>query len=112
MGVYHVLLLLLSSYLRRSQILLTFNKHQVMHSVFCIVPCVEVACKGLFLKQKHSEGQGQALVFNHSQHFLDICFISECIIIIFIPISLISQLCCCCTDLKLTFLWTSMKGVL
>ena len=38
-----------------------------MHSVFCIVPCVEVECKGLFLIQKHSEEQGQALVFNHSQ---------------------------------------------
>ena len=39
-----------------------------MHSVFCTVPCVEVACKGLFLIQKHSEEQSQALVFNHSQH--------------------------------------------
>ena len=40
----------------------------MMHSVFCIVPCVEVACKGLFPLQKHSEELGQALVFNHSQH--------------------------------------------
>ena len=48
-------------YVRRSQILLTFNRHQMMHSVFCIVPCVVVACKGLFLIQKHSEEQGQAL---------------------------------------------------
>ena len=38
-----------------------------MHSVFFIVPCVEVACKGLFLIQKHSEEQGQTPVFNHSQ---------------------------------------------
>ena len=38
-----------------------------MHSVFCIVPCVEVVCKGLFLIQKHNEEQGQALVFNYSQ---------------------------------------------
>ena len=110
------------AYLRRSQILITFNRHQVMHSVFCIVPCVEATCKGLFLMQKHSEEQGQALFCNHSQHCFGYIFISERTIIIFIPISLISQLCCCCTDLELSpscivslekqFLWTSMKGVL
>ena len=58
----------LHAFLRRSQILLTFNRHQVMHIVFCIVPCVEVACKRLILIQRHSEKQGQALAFNHSQH--------------------------------------------
>ena len=83
----------LHAYIRRSKILLTFTWHQVMHSVFCIVPCVEVPCKGLFLIQKHSEQQGQALVFNHSQIVLDICSISECAIITFIRISLIGQLC-------------------
>ena len=71
MGVYHVLLsVVFHAYLRRSEILLIFNKHQLIHSVFCIVPCVEVACKRLFLIQKHSEEQGQALVFNQSQHYL------------------------------------------
>ena len=110
----------LHAYLRRSQILLTFNGHQVMHSVFCIVSCLEVACKGLFLIQKHSEEQ--ALVFNTPTIVLDICFISECTIIIFILISLISQLSCYCTDLELSplcmvslekqFLWASMKWVL
>ena len=39
----------LHAFLRRSEILLTFNRHRVMHTVFFIVPCVEVACKGLFL---------------------------------------------------------------
>ena len=34
--------IVLHAYLR-SQILLTFNRHQVMHSAFCVVPCVEVA---------------------------------------------------------------------
>ena len=38
-----------------------------MHSLFFIVPWVEVACKGLFLTQKHSEEQDQALAFNHSE---------------------------------------------
>ena len=41
----------LHAYLRRPRILLTFNRHQVMYTVFCIVPCVEVACKGIFLIQ-------------------------------------------------------------
>ena len=40
-----------------------------MHSVFCIVHCMEVACKGLFLIQNYSEEQIQTLVFNHSQHY-------------------------------------------
>ena len=57
----------LHGFFRRSEILLTFNRQQFMHSVFFIVPCVEVACKGLFFIQKHSEEQGQALVFNHYQ---------------------------------------------
>ena len=51
------------AFLRRSEAL-TSNRHQVVSSVLFIVPCVEVACKGLFLIQKE---QGEALVFNHSQ---------------------------------------------
>ena len=51
------------AFLRRSEVL-TSNRHQVVSSVLFIVPCVEVACKGLFLIQKE---QGEALVFNHSQ---------------------------------------------
>ena len=39
-----------------------------MHNVFGVVPCVEAACKGLFLIQTHIEEQGQALIFNHCQH--------------------------------------------
>ena len=58
----------LHAYLRRSQILLTFHRHQVMRSVFCILLYVEVACKRIFLIQNHSEEQGQALIFNHPQH--------------------------------------------
>ena len=42
----------LHTYLR---ILLTFNRNQVMHSVVCIVLCVEVAYKGIFLIQKQIE---------------------------------------------------------
>ena len=30
----------LHAFRRRSEILLTFNRHQVMHRVFFIVPCV------------------------------------------------------------------------
>ena len=52
---------------RRSQILLTFNRHQVMYSVFSIVPCVEVSCKEFFFMQQHSKEQGQALVFDYPQ---------------------------------------------
>ena len=40
-----------------------------MHNLFCILPSVEGASKRLLLVQKHSEEQGQILVFNHSQHF-------------------------------------------
>ena len=38
----------LHAYLRRSQILLTFTWQQVMHSVFCMVPRVEVYVKDSF----------------------------------------------------------------
>ena len=58
----------LHAYLSRSQILLTLNRHQVIYSVFCIVPGVEVSCEGLFLMQQHKKKQGQALVFDQSQH--------------------------------------------
>ena len=51
-------------YLRISQILLTFNRLQVMHSVFSIVLLVEVVYKGLILMQQHSN----ALVLDHTQH--------------------------------------------
>ena len=91
----------LHAYLRRAQILFTFVKHQVMYSVFSIVPCVEVSCKGLFLMQQHSKEQVQALVFNHSQHCLDLCFILECIII-FVPFAWISQLYCCSINSELS----------
>ena len=40
-----------------------------MHSVFCIVPRVEVACKGLFFIQQHTKEQNQALVSDHSASF-------------------------------------------
>ena len=71
---------------RISQILLTLNRQGVMYSVFCIVRCVKVECKGLFFIQQHSNEQVQALVSDHSTSVvLDLCFISECTIIIFIP---------------------------
>ena len=41
----------------------------ITDDVFCILPCVEVTCKGLFLIQQHSKEQGQALVSDHSQHY-------------------------------------------
>ena len=47
-------------YLRISQILFTFNRLQVMHSVFSIALSGEVAYKGLLLIQQHSKVQGQA----------------------------------------------------
>ena len=62
-----ITLVALPVFLRRSEILLTFSRHQVMQRVFFVVSCVKVAYKGLFLMQKHSEEQGQTLVFNHSQ---------------------------------------------
>ena len=57
----------LHAFFRRSDILLTFNRRQVMHSRFFIVPFAEVACKAIFLIQNHSQEQGEALIFNHSQ---------------------------------------------
>lgn len=58
----------LHAYLRRSQILLTFSRHQVVYSVFCIVPWVELACKGLLLLQEHCKEQHQTLVSDHCQY--------------------------------------------
>ena len=55
-------------YLRISQILLTFNRLQVMYSVFCVAPLVEVVYKGLILMQQYSKVEGQALVLGHTQH--------------------------------------------
>ena len=55
-------------YLRRSQILLTFNRLQVIYSVFSIIFLVEAVYKGLFILQQNSKVQGQALVFDHSQY--------------------------------------------
>ena len=47
---------ILYAYLKRSQILLTISGHQVMHSVFCFVLCVEVGCKGLYIVHPFSAG--------------------------------------------------------
>ena len=72
--------------LKRSQILLPFNMHQVMYSIFCIVPYLEVACKGLFFIQ-HSQEQGQTLVSEITISIvLDLCFVSESIVIALIPL--------------------------
>lgn len=46
----------------------------ITDDVFCILPRVEVTCKGLFLIQQHSKEQGQALVSDHSQHYLDFMY--------------------------------------
>ena len=37
------------AFLRRAEIFLAFNRHQVMHSVFLILSCVEVVCKEFFI---------------------------------------------------------------
>ena len=39
----------------------------MMHSVFCVVPFIEVACKELFNIQQHSKEKNQAPVSDHSQ---------------------------------------------
>ena len=49
MGVYHILFCCPLCMSQEIQILLTFNRLQVMYSVFSIVLKVEVAYKGLFL---------------------------------------------------------------
>ena len=61
-------------YLRRSQILLTFNILQVMYSIFYIVLSIKVAYKGLCLMQQHNKEQDQALVSDHSQHSFGLMF--------------------------------------
>ena len=53
----------------RSQRLLTFNRLQVMYSVFSLILEVEIAYKELFLIQQHSKVQGQALVYNQPKHY-------------------------------------------
>ena len=42
----------------------------MVYGVFCIVPCVKVACKGFFFILQHSKEQDQAQVSDISQ----ICF--------------------------------------
>ena len=54
-------------YLRRSQILLTFNRPQVMYSVIFIVLKQKLLIMGSF-SYSNSKVQGQALVFDHCQH--------------------------------------------
>lgn len=61
-------IVVLHIYLKRSQILLTFSRHQLKSSLFCIVPCVEDACKGHFLIQKRSKEHDQELVFDPYLH--------------------------------------------
>ena len=105
MGVCHLLLILQSFlHLWISQISLTFSRNHLMHSVFCIVICVEVACKWPFLIPQHSTGQERAVVSDYwitKSTALDLYFIAECAIIIYIPFSWISQFCCCSIDLEL-----------
>lgn len=74
MGLCHVVVI--HTYLRRSQILLTCNRHIVylMCSVFCTVTVAELSSKGLFPIQQNSKEQGQALVFDHSQYCFELMF--------------------------------------
>ena len=88
-------------FVRRSQILFTFNRHQVMYSVFPVVSCVVDTCKGLFLIQKGGEEQGQWLVFNNSQQFFGHMFHFRVYNYNFYCF-LISQLCYCYADLELS----------
>ena len=37
---------ILHAILRRSQIILTFSRPQIMYNVSCVSLCIEVACKG------------------------------------------------------------------
>ena len=72
-------------YLRISQILLTFNRLQVMYIVFSFVPLVEAVYKGLIFMQQYSKVQGQALVLGHTQHCFGLIldFKLYCYIILF-----------------------------
>ena len=45
----------LQAFLRRSKMLLTFSRHQIMYNVFCVVPCAEVTYQGYFLIQQKSK---------------------------------------------------------
>ena len=56
-----------------------------MYSIFCILPCVEIGCKRLFLMQKHSNEQDQALFSDHSQYFFEFILHLTVYIKIFIP---------------------------
>ena len=42
---------------RRSQMLLTFNRHQMVYNISCVLPCAEVTGKGYFVIQQQSKEQ-------------------------------------------------------
>ena len=46
---------------RRSKLLLTFSRYQVMYDVSCVVPRAKVTCNGQFVLQQQSNEENQAL---------------------------------------------------
>ena len=90
-----------------------------MHSVYFIVPCVVVACKGLFLKSHWGTRSSTSFYSLPTMFWIYASF--QSVQLYFFPFSLISRLYCCCTDLELSlwcmvslekmFLWKSMKAV-
>ena len=87
----------LYAYLRRLQILLTLSRHQMLQSLFCVVPFIEVACKELFNIQQHCKEKIKLQFLIIPNSVLDLCFIS---IMIFIPFPWITQLCYRYIDLE------------
>ena len=47
--------------LRRSQMLLTFSRHQIMYNVSNVVLCAEVTYNGYFVIQQQHKEQNEAL---------------------------------------------------
>ena len=54
---------------RRSQMLLTFNRHQMVYNISCVLPCAEVTGKGYFVIQQQSNKVKNKVKHQTSDHF-------------------------------------------
>lgn len=87
LGLYGVL----HAFFRRSRILLTFSRNQVIYSAFSILLLVEGTCKGHCIIQEQSKEPDEGLhTWITPTIALDLCFISKFATIIYVQLFLIS----------------------
>ena len=92
---------------RRSHILSTFSRHQMMYNVSYLVLCAKFICKGYFLRQQQRKQQNQTprpLITSSIVSYL--CFIPELAPIMFF-LNLSTLLCY--NDLEINRCWRLRK---